>query len=134
MPRGGLVNNAGTCIGVVMAASDRNDTYIYAADGTWISFIPDTYCNVGDHWSGSVWLYASTTPPTVNASQATIAITAAGFLSQLNTALAGVTTANRNIWQPPGITAADAVITALAAAVPLTAAQVRSILTSATAY
>ncbi len=134
MARGGLVNNAGTCIAVVMAASDRDDHYEYAADGSWIAFIPDTFCNVGDHWTGSAWIYASTVPPAVNARQATAAITYAGFLPQLNTALAAATVANRNIWQPPGITAADAVIVALAAAVPLTAAQVRSILSSAVAY
>jgi hypothetical protein len=134
MPRGGLVDNTGRCIAVVMAASPLNNNYESDGKGNSIAFIPDTYCNVGDHWTGSAWLYSGTTPPAVTANQARAAFADAGFTPQLNTAIAGATAANQNIWNPPGITAADAVITAAALAIPLTAAQVRSLLSAAITY
>src|SRR5436190_22452092 len=112
MARGGLVNSAtGTCIAVINAASGRNDQYeIIDISGIWISFIPDLYCNVGDHWSGSAWLYAGTTPPGVTAAQATAALVEAGFATQLTTAINAAAAANKNIWAPPLITAADVVM------------------------
>ena len=131
MARGGLVDNTGTCIGVIIAASDLNTQYSKNTDGTWIQFVPDPYCNVGDHWSGSAWLYASTTPPAVTPNQAIAAFTEAGFATQLNTAIAGAATAVKNGWQPPGVTASDAVIVAAAAAIPLTATQVKALLNRA---
>jgi len=131
MARGCLVNGGGRAIGVIVAASDLNNNYSQAADGTWIKFIPDPYCNVGDQWTGSAWLYASTTGPAVTPNQAIAAFTEAGFATQLNTAIAAATAANKNGWQPPGVTASDAVIVAVAAAIPLTATQVKALLNRA---
>lgn len=134
MARGGLVDQTGRCIGVIQAASDLNTHYILAADGSWIQFVPDLYANVGDHWSGSVWLYQSSTPPGVTTSQFIASCAASGFSSQLNTAINGATTAEKNIWAPPLINASDPVVASLASAVPLTASQVNSLLQQATTY
>jgi hypothetical protein len=132
--RGGLVDSTGNCIGVVMAASGLNTQYQKDAAGNWVQFVPDPYCNLGDHWTGAAWLYASTVPPAVTPIQAMAAFAEAGFSVQLNTAIAAAAAAEKNAWQPPGITAADAVITAAATAIPLTATQVKALLNRATMF
>ncbi len=128
MARGGLVDKNGVVIAVINAASALNSQYMVDGTGGFIQFVPDAFCNVGDHYANSLFVYASTTPPSVTAVQATAAFNEAGFGSQLATAISGATTANKNIWLPPGVTASDAVVSAVATAASLTAAQIRSIL------
>ncbi len=134
MARGGLCDAGGTVVAVIDAASGLDVHYMQGPTNTWYTFAPDPYCNVGDHFTGAVFVYSSNVPPAVTPRQAVAAFTASGFGAQIQTAINAAVTANKNGWQPPGVTAADAIVTAAATAIPLTATQVRSILQAAVNY
>lgn len=127
MARGGLVNSGGTCVAVITAASGLVVQYVQQADGTWLSFIPDAYANVGDHWTGSAWLYSSSVAPGVTINQIKAAFTQAGFLSQLTTQIAALTGTALNAWNN-SLVASDATIAAAATAAGLTTQQLKSLL------
>ena len=131
MPRGGLVDGSGKVINVFEANSILNTQYETDAQGNWLTFAPDPYCNIGDHWTGSVFIYAGTTAPSVTPTQVLASFTLAGFGPQLNSAISAASVANQNTWRPPLINAADPVIIAVAVTIPLTASQVNSLLMQA---
>lgn len=127
MTRGGLVDNTNKCIAIIDAASGLNTNYMTGANGP-ITFAPDNFCNVGDSWNGSAFVYGAAVPPAVTINQATTALTLSGLGSQLATAIAGATTAEQNLWSPGKVTSGDAVIQAVMTAAGLNLAQINDIL------
>lgn len=127
MARGGLIDNTNKCIAIIDAASGLNSQY-QRVGNSWITFAPDNFCNIGDSWNGSTFVYGSAVPPAVTVNQATAALTLSGFGSQLATAIAGAATAEKSLWSPPQITSGDAVIAAVQTAAGLTLAQINNIL------
>lgn len=127
MARGGLVNSDGLCVAVITAANGLQLQYARQADGSWLSFVPDLFANVGDTWNGSVWAYSTATPPPVTINQLVEAFAFAGFLPQLQAAIAALTGTSKNAWSN-SITITDPTIIALGAQLGLTAQQGKSVL------